>query len=91
MNGRRPWGTLAALTPSESPELEARVTSQHPSDRRLLQQALAHHQAGRLDAAERLYREILARATYRCKRYEKHLAPVMDKLAPHIGYFGYGE
>ncbi len=37
------------------------MTSQHPSDRRLLQQALAHHQAGRLDAAERLYREILAR------------------------------
>ena len=38
------------------------MTSQHPSVRRLLQQALAHHQAGRLDAAERLYREILARA-----------------------------
>ena len=36
--------------------------SQKPSDRRLLQQALAHHQAGRLEAAERLYREILARA-----------------------------
>ncbi len=67
------------------------MTSQHPSDRRLLQQALAQHQARRLVAAERRYREILARATYRWKRYEKHLAPVMDKLAPHIEYFGYGE
>ncbi len=38
------------------------MTSQNPSDRRRLQEALAHHQAGRLDAAERLYREILARA-----------------------------
>ena len=34
---------------------------------------------------------IYARAKYRWKRYEKHLAPVMDKLAPHIEYFGYGE
>ncbi len=38
----------------------------------------------------RLAEPIDGRATYRRKRYEKHLAPVMDKLAPHIGYFGYG-
>ncbi len=39
----------------------------------------------------RLAERIYDRATYRWKRYEKYLAPVMDKLAPHVEYFGYGE
>ena len=34
---------------------------------------------------------ICARASYRWKRYEKHPAPVMDKLAPHTEYFRYRE
>ena len=31
------------------------------------------------------------RAKYRWRRYEKHFAPFMETLKPHIAYFGYGE
>jgi len=34
---------------------------------------------------------IYTRARYRWRRYEARLAPIMDRLAPHIAAFGYAE